>query len=152
MSERWISEDWAVLLNTNYTEVRDPLIVQSIYNDGVYETVSNGTLVTNKGGELYSGDYVLYDDPLKQQFEFVVNGIAADRQQLLIENFECAGGSCEELALIVEKPLEQTQRLWSNPESWNILDDNGNIVETGSIPKEGDEVEIYSGWNMVLDL
>ena len=42
---------------------------------------------------------------------------------------------------VEEVELEEGQRLWSDPESWG-----------GTLPGEGDDVEISSGWNMVLDL
>lgn len=45
------------------------------------------------------------------------------------------------LEAVEEVELEEGQRLWSDPESWG-----------GTLPAEGDDVEIASGWNMVLDL
>jgi len=54
--------------------------------------------------------------------------------------YECAGGSC--LPPILNKPLETNVRYWSNLTSW----------PSGVLPKDGDDVVIESGWNMVFDL
>lgn len=53
---------------------------------------------------------------------------------------ECIAGVCA-LDEIIEEELEEGQRLWSKADSWP----NG-------IPKEGEDVEIVSGWNMIYDL
>lgn len=52
----------------------------------------------------------------------------------------CISGSCP-LDEIEEVELEAGQRLWSDTDNWG-----------GTLPQEGDNVEIPSGWNMILDL
>ena len=42
----------------------------------------------------------------------------------------------------VAKPLEADVRYWSNPQHWT----------SGEVPVAGDDVEIESGWNMILDI
>ena len=74
-------------------------------------------------------------------FQFVINGREESNKSLLVRPLECISGVCE-LEAIEEFEMEEGQRLWSDPESW----------PEGVIPVEGDEVEILSGWNMLLDL
>lgn len=62
-------------------------------------------------------------------------------RELLIEGFTCWEGDCFAYD-IEEQPLEDTARLWSNPDDW----------PSGAIPVEGDDVVIESGWNMYLDI
>jgi len=45
------------------------------------------------------------------------------------------------LEAIEEVELEEGQRVWSDAENWG-----------GQLPVDGDEVEIPSGWNMLLDI
>ena len=52
----------------------------------------------------------------------------------------CIEGTCP-LEGIEEVPLEAGQRLWSDVSNWG-----------GTLPQEGDDVTIPSGWNMILDL
>ncbi len=56
-----------------------------------------------------------------------------------MKGYRCVS-SC--LAAIEDQPLEATVRYWSNPESW----------PKGVLPKEGEDVTILSGWNMIFDL
>lgn len=74
-------------------------------------------------------------------FQFVINGREESNKSLLVEPLECITGVCL-LEEVIEVELEEGQRLWSDPESW----------PEGEIPIEGEEVEILSGWNMLLDL
>ena len=57
-----------------------------------------------------------------------------------MEGLRCISGVCE-LDEVLEVELEEGQRLWSDPENWG-----------GTLPEEGTDVEIPSGWNMLLDL
>ena len=80
--------------------------------------------------------------PEIRTFEFVVNGKEESSKKLKIEPLECIHGTCV-LDEVIEVALEEGQRLWSDPESWG---------EGGKVPEEGDDVEIMSGWNMLLDI
>ena len=75
-------------------------------------------------------------------FEFIVNGKEESSKKLKVEPLICIHGTCV-LEEVVEVELEDGQRLWSDPEAWG---------EGGKVPEEGDEVEIMSGWNMILDV
>ena len=57
-----------------------------------------------------------------------------------MEGLRCISGTCE-LELVVEAVLEEGTRRWSDADNWG-----------GELPKEGEDVEVPSGWNMVLDL
>ena len=54
--------------------------------------------------------------------------------------YRCIHGVCT-LDEIEEVELEEGQRLWSNETNWG-----------GTLPGPDDDVEIPSGWNMLLDL
>jgi hypothetical protein len=43
---------------------------------------------------------------------------------------------------VEDKPLEAEIRYWSNPAHWT----------SGSVPLAGEDVQIESGWNMILDV
>ena len=89
-----------------------------------------------------SGDNWVRNETEIRTFELVINGKDESNKRLHVWPLECISGSCT-LDSIDEVELEDGQRLWSDPESWG---------ENGSVPVEGDEVEIQSGWNMLLDL
>ena len=62
VSDMYSREDWPIIFNTNYTEVREAVVVQSMRYGEPFEIIANGTLLTdslNWG----SGDHVLYNDP-----------------------------------------------------------------------------------------
>jgi hypothetical protein len=42
----------------------------------------------------------------------------------------------------VDLPLETSLRYWSDVNNW----------PKGALPKEGEDVEIKSGWNMIYDI
>ena len=75
-------------------------------------------------------------------FEFIINGKEESSKKLKVEPLICIHGTCV-LEEVEEVELEDGQRLWSDPELWG---------EGGKVPEEGDEVEIMSGWNMLLDI
>ena len=75
-------------------------------------------------------------------FEFIINGKEESSKKIKVEPLLCIHGTCV-LEEVEEVELEDGQRLWSDPESWG---------EGGKVPEEGDEVEIMSGWNMLLDI
>ena len=90
-----------------------------------------------------SGDNWVRNETDIRTWEMVINGKEESSRFLLVEPLECIQGTCT-LEEVVEVELEDGQRLWSDPDSWDGRE--------GGIPVEGDDVEIMSGWNMVLDL
>ena len=99
------------------------------------------SLVNKLTQDLVTGDNLVKNETEFRTFEFVVNAKDESYNDLTVRPLECISGTCflEELETI---ELEAGQRQWSDPNSW----------ETGFIPVEGDEVEIMSGVNMILDL
>ena len=69
----------------------------------------------------------------------IVNGKNSTRVNVVMIGDRCIG-SC--FPGIVDVPLENTTRLWSDPNSWT----------NGVVPIAGDTVTIESGWNMVYDV
>ena len=100
----------------------------------------NGTLLTNSIGYVRSGDNVVFNDSETREIVFVVNGKDSDRQEFTMQGLKCIEGTCG-LEAVEEVPLEESQRVWSDVENWG-----------GVLPSEGDDVEIPSGWDMVLDI
>jgi len=78
-----------------------------------------------------------------EEFHWVVNGKnSSDLYSEFSVNLvgHRCNGSCNEV--IDEKPVEKTERLWSNPESWT----------SKKVPLEDEDVHVESGWNMIMDL
>ena len=65
----------------------------------------------------------------------------------MIQGFQCASGECP-LDDVDDVEIETGIRLWSLQSSWEGLFDNN----PDGIPKEGDDVEVKPGWNMIFDL
>jgi len=101
----------------------------------------NETLINKLTQDLVTGDNWVRNDTDTRTFEFIVNGKDPSYNNLNVRPLECILGVCQ-LEAVEEVELEEGQRLWSDPESW----------ESGAVPVDGDEVEIMSGWNMVLDI
>ena len=57
-----------------------------------------------------------------------------------MQGLKCISGTCT-LDDVTEVELEEGQRLWSDVENWG-----------GTLPGEDEDVEVPSGWNMLLDL
>ena len=120
----------------NFTESREAVNFTSSGN----EQNMNETMINKLTDELVTGDNWVRNDTDTRTFEFVVNGKDESYSRMNIRPLLCIKGFCE-LEAIEEVELEEGQRLWSDPESWG-----------GTLPVDGDEVEVQSGWNMVLDL
>ena len=102
------------------------------------------TLIEKKSSDLVSGDNWVRNETEIRTFELVINGKEESNKSLLVRPLECIHGECVLEDIIEEFEMEEGQRLWSNPDSW--------AEREGGMPVEGDEVEIMSGWNMLLDL
>lgn len=74
----------------------------------------------------------------------IVNGYnqsadPSEESNLLLNGVRCVGSCTED---IVEVETESEFRLWSDVSNW----------PNEELPKEGDDVHIMSGWNMILDI
>lgn len=100
----------------------------------------NETLIKKSTTALETGDNWILNDTETREINYVVNGKNPERTEILFEGLRCISGVCT-LDEVVEVELEEGQRLWSDETNWG-----------GTLPADGDDVEIQSGWNMVLDL
>lgn len=141
VSDQWEIDDLNVYFNMNFTETREAINFTTNYKGSNHEQLMNETLYQKLTADLETGDNIVFNDTETREFQFVVNGKNADKRKILLEGLRCISGTCP-LDEIEEVELEAGQRLWSDPESWG---------EQG-LPVDGDDVEIMSGWNMVLDL
>ena len=138
VSERWEPTDLNTFFNMNFTETREAVNFTTQYGAGVQ--ILNETLINKKSSELETGDNWVLNDTETREINFVVNGRNPDNNLIKMAGYRCIHGVCT-LDEIEEVELEEGQRLWSNETNWG-----------GTLPAEGDDVEIPSGWNMLLDL
>jgi hypothetical protein len=138
VSGRWEETDLNTYFQFNFTESREAVNFTTQY--GLGEQIIEDSLIQKKSVDLVTGDNYVQNDTDTRTFEFVVNGKALSTKYLKIEPLECILGTCV-LELVEEVELEEGQRLWSDPENWG-----------GTLPVEGDDVEVPSGWNMLLDI
>ena len=138
VSERWEETDRDVFFNMNFTETREAINFTSSYGSG--EQMHNMTLWEHTTLERESGDNIVLNDTETREFEFVINGHNPAKREILMEGLRCISGVCA-LEEVIEVPLMEGQYLWSNETVWG-----------GTLPQEGDDVEVPSGWNLVLDL
>lgn len=138
VSERWEPTDSNIFINMNFTETREAVNITTHYGAG--EQIMNKTLIEKSTTALETGDNWILNDTETREINFVVNGKNPDKNNILFEGLRCISGVCT-LDSIEEVELEEGQRLWSDVENWG-----------GTLPGEDDDVEVPSGWNMVLDL
>lgn len=122
----------------NFTETREAINFTSSYGGG--EQIHNKTLWESTAATRESGDNIVHNDTETREFEFAINGRNPDKRKILMEGLRCISGVCD-LEDVVEVPLMEGQFLWSDETVWG-----------GEPPQEGDDVEVPSGWNLLLDL
>lgn len=122
----------------NFTDVREKV---EIITAG--DTIENMTLLNkttkNTPQLLETGDNTIYNDTATREIHLYLNGKNSSRSRVIMKGYRCVD-SC--FGAIEDMPLETTVRLWSNPDSW----------PKGVLPREGENVEIKSGWNMIFDI
>ena len=136
LSKRWEATDKGIYFVFNFTDVREK--VEVITGGDIIENMT----LSNKSAtpHLYqTGDNTVYNDTDVREIHLYVNGKNNTRDRLVMKGYRCVS-SC--LAAIVDVPLETTVRYWSNADSW----------PKKVLPKEGEDVTIESGWNMIYDL
>lgn len=138
VSERWQDTDKDVFFNLNFTETREAVNFTSAYGSGVQ--ILNETFWQSTAATRESGDNIVLNDTETRQIEFAINGRNPDKNHILMEGLRCITGVCN-LGDVIEVPLMEGQYLWSDETVWD-----------GQPPQEGDDVEVPSGWNLVLDL
>lgn len=81
VSDKYLAGDWPIVLNTNYTEVREAFVIQSLLEGEPFEVIKNGTLLADELSWA-SGDHLISDDPFKQELELALNGASLDRREI----------------------------------------------------------------------
>ncbi|TNV88229.1 hypothetical protein FGO68_gene13028 [Halteria grandinella] len=136
LSEKWEEGDLDVELMFNVTGKYEAVQVSSTRENN--KVIKNGTLLSENAGDLITGANVFNN--ITKQYSILFNGQKAERNLLLIKPLKCASGDCNEG--IVDVPVEDGSRLWSNPASWT----------SGAVPVAGEAVKVESGWNMIYDI
>mmetsp|Transcript_29264 Transcript_29264/g.28392 ORF Transcript_29264/g.28392 Transcript_29264/m.28392 type:complete len:776 (-) Transcript_29264:1803-4130(-) len=132
LSNRWKSNDENIELVLNFTDKREA--VNFIYAGD--QQVENDTYDDNN--EKYGNNLVLNDTETRL-IHTLINGKSHERNPLTMVGIRCVD-VC--LPSIEDVEVEDTVRYWSDPNSWT----------SGAVPVEGDDVEVESGWNMILDV
>ena len=135
LSNRWKPSDSGIYMIFNHTDVR--AAVDIIGGDG--SKVLNQTLINKTMSTWMTGDNVVYNETATRMIHVYANGKNVTRNPLTMNGYRCVG-SC--MAAINTVAINASAVYWSNPTSW----------DSGVLPKEGENVEIKSGINMILDL
>jgi cell migration-inducing and hyaluronan-binding protein len=149
VSERYLEDDAGIYFVHNFTDTRAEMEVY--FNGG--ERIANDS-IADTPRDWKTGQHILYEDPTIREFHFIVNGAYSEpgvmtfQRQMKVIARRCPGGECAEVPLVVSE-IEDTPRFWSQERAWA---DAASGEELGTIPGEGEEVTIASGWNMHLDL
>jgi co-chaperonin GroES (HSP10) len=134
LSNRWNTTDKGIYLVMNFTDVREKI---EVITGG--EIIENMTLVNKTAPLLQTGDNIIYNDTATREIHLMINGRNMTRNKIKLVGYRCVS-SC--FAAIVDVPLETSIRYWSDVNNW----------PKGALPKEGEDVEIKSGWNMIYDI
>ena len=103
------------------------------------QSIENMTLVNKSNSLWQTGDNIVYNDTATREIHVVANGRNSSRSSVVMKGYRCVG-SC--LGAIVDVPVEDTVRRWSDPNSWT----------SKAVPKSGEDVLIEPGWNMLYDM
>jgi hypothetical protein len=68
----------------------------------------------------------------RKEFEFVINGKDASRNNLLFDGQRCLNDECPEVEVIDGFVIEKEKRYWDNPDIW----------QDKKVPEEGADVVI----------
>jgi hypothetical protein len=138
MSQKWEDSDKPLYLVHNFTDVREAVEVRL---DG--ELIDNNTIPTSDG-EYQAGHNLILNDTETREVHLIINGQNQGSDPLKESNLILTGvrcvTSCNED--IVEVETESEFRYWSDVSNW----------PNEELPKEGEDVHILSGWNMILDI
>jgi hypothetical protein len=117
------------------------------------ELIANNT-IPKSWDDFECGQNVVYTDTATREFHLIVNGknkapysskflhrgglLRVDEIQM--NSVRCIGPCNEDIVEVEE--VEPEFRYWSNTTSW----------PNGELPKAGEDVDIISGWKMILDI
>ena len=136
LSERWRPTDKNIYLIHNFTDVRQAI---DFVVDG--EKIENNTIGANEADWSF-GQNVVYNETAIRDTHFIVNGkgqtTPVQERKLVMTGHRCIYDCVEK---IVEVELG-AEKLWSDPKSW----------PSEECPKEGEDVHVESGMNIIFDL
>jgi len=138
VSEMWDTNDKDIRMIWNHTEKREAVNITSHYGGADTILVNNNTLTTLSTWS--SGDFQMRNATEVREFEILINGKDATRNNLLVTPLECILGKCK-LDNVDELDLPDKSSPWSDPATWG-----------GTLPAEDDEVEITTKMWVELDL
>lgn len=118
----------------NFTDVRTKV---EFLTGG--DSIKNTSLLTTAASALQMGANVVYNATAVREMHFLINGKNETKKQLVIKGYRC-DGSC--LPAIAKVNITGPLRLWSDPKTW----------PNGVLPKEGEDVEVPPGMDVLYDL
>ena len=133
-SERWLDTDLPTFFSLNFTDSREAVNFTDLSNN---EQIMNDTMVTDP---FEFGQNRVLNDTETRQIDFVVSGVPAERNSIIMRGLRCLSGTCN-LVNIIDVPIPSETAFWSNPSTW----------KSGVLPAEGDYIEIEPDMNVVLD-
>jgi hypothetical protein len=93
LSDNWEPQDDSVIINMNFTDVREAINFTTDYGKG--EQIPNKTYGNKKRGKHALGDNIVFNDTKKREFKFVLNYKDEDRgKNLRIESLRCIHRDC----------------------------------------------------------
>jgi hypothetical protein len=133
------SDNEAIILHFNHTERAEDFNLTGTYS-GSNPVEQKTTPLVATDTSIQMGDH--YYNNVTRHFMIKLDHQQSQNQFFTTQRFECitVGGCNGDHP--EEGEIEETIRYWSKEESW----------EGRGIPKEDEEVEIKSTWNMVLDV
>jgi len=142
VSERWDPTDKPIIMVHNHTDVRANITVKDVASgEFIANNTLTGTDLSSPTGFL-TGQNVHYpDDTGIREIQYAITGIESDGKEKLLNLEATRCTDCYEAIVEVDE-VESETRLWSNPKSW----------PNETVPVEGDDVHIESGWNMTFDM
>jgi hypothetical protein len=153
VSRIWQPTDKPVLFNNPYTENYEAMDFFGKYGgtfaaDGTGALYyPNGSLTTTLQANWKSGMNSL--DTTKKEFDFVINGSLSSSKNLEMKSVKCRQNEAVwcVTAPTITTSCTGTVQLWSDPEAWKTV-----ANPTGTLPKDGENVEIPTGKNIVFNL
>jgi hypothetical protein len=134
LSPHWKPTDANVYFVHNFTDVRAKV---EFLTGG--DTIKNTSLLATAASALQMGANVVYNATAVREMHFLINGKNETKKQLVIKGYRC-DGSC--LPAIAKVNITGPLRMWSDPKTW----------PSGVLPKEGEDVEVPPGMDVLYDL
>ena len=126
----------------NHTDVRSNI---TVIDSSIGVTYTNNSITgtdLTQPTQFVTGQMVHYPDETGiREVHYAINGIDMNGAEKVLD---LEGTRCTDCydAIVEVDVVESETRLWSDPNSW----------PNGTVPAEGEDVHIESGWNMTFDM